>query len=322
MILPGIAEVHAAAARIKGRAHRTPVLGSRQLDAISGRQLFFKCENFQRVGAFKFRGACNAISALSDEEARRGVCTHSSGNHAQAVALAAAERGIKAWIVMPKGAPKVKRDAVIGYGAEVIDCEPTLEARETSAAALVERHGARFIHPYDDPQIIAGQGTAALELIEEAGPLDALIAPIGGGGLMSGSCIAARAVCPSIRLFGAEPAGADDATRSLAAGQRLEHRAGHPDTVCDGLLTTVGALPWEIISRELEAAFTVDDAEVLTALRLIWSRMKILIEASCAVPLAAVLSPAFQALDGIERVGIILSGGNIDLDQLPWVGGD
>ncbi|MEE2644028.1 MAG: pyridoxal-phosphate dependent enzyme [Myxococcota bacterium] len=315
---PTIETIRAAAARLHGRAHRTPVLESRQINALAGARLFFKAENFQRVGAFKFRGAWNTVASLSDEEAARGICTHSSGNHAQAIALAAAERGIPAWIVMPEGAPKVKRDAVIGYGAQVIDCAPTQQAREETAAEVVERNGATFIHPYDDPRVISGQGTAALELIEEVGELDAIIAPIGGGGLMSGSALCARALCPKIRIFGAEPAGADDAARSLKAGRPLPHRPGHPATICDGLLTTIGARPWEIISRELEACFLVSDEEVISALRLIWSRMKILVEASAAVPLAALLSPQAARREIGPRVGVLLSGGNIDLDQLPW----
>ena len=311
------ADVQAAHARIQGMIHRTPVLTSALIDAAAGRELFFKCENFQRVGAFKFRGGCNAVASLSDAEAARGVCTHSSGNHAQAIARAARERGVPATIVMPSNAPAVKRAAVAGYGAEIILCEPTLDARETTAQAVVERTGACFIHPYDDPRVIAGQGTAALELIEEVGPLDAIIAPVGGGGLMSGTCLTARALLPDCRLFGAEPEGADDAARSFAAG-RLIPQTG-PDTICDGLLTGLGQLTWPILRDHLEAVVTVSDDQTLAAMRLIWTRMKIIVEPSCATPLAVALSDGFRALDGLQRVGLILTGGNVDLDRLPWM---
>ncbi len=247
------AAVTAAAARIDGMATRTPVLCSDELDILAGRALFFKCENMQRVGAFKFRGAWNAITCLGDE-AEHGVCTHSSGNHAQAIALAAKERGVPAYIVMPTTAPTIKVRGVEGHGAEIIFCEPTLEARESTAAEVIERTGATFLHPYDNSDVIAGQGTAALELFGEADGLDALITPVGGGGLLAGSCIAARATQPNCRLFGAEPIGADDAARSLAAGELIPQTG--PNTICDGLLTSLGELTWPILRDHLESIVT------------------------------------------------------------------
>ncbi|MDG1899546.1 MAG: pyridoxal-phosphate dependent enzyme [Phycisphaerales bacterium] len=308
-------DVREAHDRIKEQVHRTPVLTSRTLDRMSGRSLFFKCENMQRVGAFKFRGACNAVMKLDDEASARGVCTHSSGNHAQALALAARNRGIPAWIVMPTSAPDVKRRAVEGYGATVVPCEPNLEARESNCARIVEETGANLIHPYDDRNVIAGQGTAAMELVEEVGPLDALVVPVGGGGLMSGSCLTMAAMCPDAAIIGAEPAGADDAARSLAAGELIPQTG--PDTICDGLLTSLGQMNWPILRDHLSGIITVDDDQVVAAMRLIWERMKIIIEPSCATVLAVVLSEAFADVRA-ERVGLILTGGNVDLARLPF----
>jgi len=301
-------------------AHETPTLTSRLIDErVSAAwgwdvEVHFKAECLQRVGAFKFRGAWSAVSALSAEELSRGVCTHSSGNHAQALALAARERGAPAYIVMPTSAPAVKRAAVEGYGATVIECAPTLAAREEAAAAVVGRTGARFIHPYNDPLIIAGQGTAALELLAQAGPLDLVVAPVGGGGLMSGTCLAARALCPGALLWAAEPAGADDAARSLAAGRLIPQEAPH--TICDGLLTSLGDLTWPVLRDHLERVVTVTDAEVVDAMRLLWTRLKVVVEPSGAAPLAALL--AARPPRPARRVGVILSGGNVDLDRLPW----
>ncbi len=303
-------DIRAAAARLAGVAHRTPVMTSRLIDDLAGRRLFFKCEHLQRVGAFKFRGAWNSVSQLDDATAARGVVTHSSGNHAQALALAAKLRGIPAHIVMPRTAPAIKRDAVAGYGARIVECEPTLEARETTAAEVLAETGGTLIHPYDYAPTIAGQGTAALELMEEVPDLDAVIAPVGGGGLMSGTCLAARGVNPDVRLFGAEPAGADDAARSLAAGELIPQTG--PDTVADGLLTSLGELTWPILRDHLESIVTVGEDEIVAALRLVWSRTKQLIEPSAAVPAAAALGDGFRSLDGMERVGVILSGGNVD----------
>ena len=311
-----IEDVRSAAERIKGVGHRTPVLTSKTLDQLAGRKLFFKCENFQKVGAFKFRGGWNAVSMLSDSEAERGVCTHSSGNHAQAVAYSAQKRGIPAYIVMPNNSPDVKLNAVKGYGANITLCEPTLEARRTTLDGIAKKTGAAVIHPFNNPNVIAGQGTAALELIEEIGELDAVIAPIGGGGLMSGTCITTRSLLPKAKLFGAEPKGADDAYRSLKEGRMLPQE--NPNTICDGLLTSMGENTWNILKDHLNDIYTVSDDEVIKAMKLIWERMKIIIEPSCATPVAVVMSPEFKQLEGIEKIGIILTGGNIDLSKLPF----
>lgn len=311
-----IDDIRAAAERIAGKAHRTPVISCTTLDRLAGRQVFFKCEHLQKVGAFKFRGACNAVSLLSDEEARRGVVTHSSGNHAQALALAAKLRGIPAHIVMPRGSAAVKRAAVEGYGATVIECEPTLEARESTAARVQRETGETFIHPYDNPHIIAGQGTAALELLDSVPNLDAIVVPVGGGGLLSGSCIAARAIHPSTRMFAAEPKGADDAARSIAAGKLVPQI--NPQTIADGLRTSMGELTWPIIRDHVERVVTVSEDEIVAAMRLAWERAKLLIEPSASVALAAVLSAEFRRLEGIKRVGVMLSGGNVDLGALPF----
>ena len=311
-----IDDVRAAAERIKGVGHRTPVLTSKTLDQLAGRKLFFKCENFQKVGAFKFRGGWNAVSMLSDGEAEKGVCTHSSGNHAQAVAYSAQKRGIPAYIVMPNNSPDVKLNAVKGYGANVTLCEPTLEARRTTLDGIAKKTGAAVIHPFNNPNVIAGQGTTALELIEEIGELDAVIAPIGGGGLMSGTCITTRSLLPKAKLFGAEPKGADDAYRSLKEGKMLPQE--NPNTICDGLLTSMGENTWKILKDHLNDIYTVSDDEVIKAMKLIWERMKIIIEPSCATPVAVVMSPEFKQLEGIEKIGIILTGGNIDLSKLPF----
>ena len=311
-----IDDIRAAAGRIKGVGHRTPILTSQTLNEMAGRKLFFKCENFQKVGAFKLRGGWNAISMLSDEEAAKGVCTHSSGNHAQAVAFSAMKRGIASYIVMPNNVPDVKLDAVKGYGANIILCEPTLEARETTLDEITKKTGAQVVHPFNNPNVIAGQGTAALEMIEDLGTLDAIIAPIGGGGLMSGTCIATRSLLPETKLFGAEPAGADDAYRSLKEGKIIPQT--NPDTICDGLLTSLGEYTWNILKDHLEAIYTVTDDEVINAMRLIWERMKIIIEPSSATAVAVALKSEFKALEGLEKVGIILTGGNVELSKLPF----
>ena len=311
-----IDDVRAAAGRIEGVGHRTPILTSKTLDRLAGRKLFFKCENFQKIGAFKFRGGWNAISMLSDKDAEKGVCTHSSGNHAQAVAYSAQKKGIPAYIVMPNNSPNVKLEAVKGYGANVTLCEPTLEARRTTLEEIAEKTGAAVIHPFNNPNVIAGQGTAALELIEDISELDAVIAPIGGGGLMSGTCITTRNLLPKAKLFGAEPKGADDAYRSLKEGKMLPQE--NPNTICDGLLTSMGENTWNILKDHLDAIYTVSDDEVIKAMKLIWERMKIIIEPSCATPVAVVMSPEFKQLEGIEKIGIILTGGNIDLSKLPF----
>jgi threonine dehydratase len=309
--------VVAAARRIAGLAHRTPVITCATLDRLAGRALFFKCENFQKVGAFKFRGACNAVRNLSDDVAIRGVVTHSSGNHAQALALAAKLRGIPAHIVMPSNASPVKRRAVEGYGARVITCEPKLEAREATAAAVLAETGGTLIPPYNHPDVIAGQGTAALELLEQAPGLDALIAPVGGGGLLAGVTLAAKGINPAIRVFAAEPKGADDAARSKAAGVLVPQTG--PRTIADGLLTSLGDLTWPVLRDLVERVVTVSEEEIVAAMRLAWERAKLLIEPSAAVAVAAALSDEFRGLDGIRRAGVVLSGGNANLDALPWL---
>lgn len=312
--LPVFEDVRAAASRIARHANRTPVMRSASLDRMSGAELFFKCENLQRVGAFKFRGAYNAVLSLDEEAAARGVATHSSGNHGQALALAAELRGIPATIVMPANAPDVKRRAVAGYGARIVDCEPTLAARESTLAEVVEETSATFIHPYDDARVIAGQGTAALELLEEIPELDAVLAPVGGGGLLSGTAIAARAVQPTARVIGVEPAAADDAFRSLSEGRRLP--AEDPQTIADGLRTSLGELGFVILRANEVEIVTVSEAAILTAMRHVWERMKLVIEPSAAVPVAALLDENHSLRD--KRVGVILSGGNVDLDSLPF----
>ena len=309
-------DIRAAAQRIKPYAHRTPVMTCKTISDLAGRELFFKCEQFQRIGAFKFRGACNAVMKLSEADAQRGVVTHSSGNHAQALALAARLRNIPAHIVMPHNASIIKRNAVRGYGGIVYDCEPDTQARESTATAVQQKTGSTLIHPYDHPDIIAGQGTAAVELIGEVSHLDAIITPIGGGGLMSGSAIAARSLASNLYIYGAEPLGADDAARSKTAGQCLPQSS--PQTIADGLLTSLGEHTWPVVRDLVEQIFTVTEQQIIDALRLMWERAKLLIEPSSAVAVAAVLSEPFRKLNNVARVGIILSGGNVNLDALPW----
>jgi threonine dehydratase len=277
-------------------------------------QLFFKCENLQKAGAFKFRGACNTVFSLSDTEVSRGVATHSSGNHAAALALAAQMRDVEAFIVMPRNAPPVKRAAVAGYGGNIVYCEATLEAREEALAEVVQKTGATFVHPYNDPRVIAGQGTAALELLEEVPDLDVVMAPVGGGGLLSGTALAASALSPETRVIGAEPEGADDAYRSLQARRIIP--SVNPQTVADGLLVSLGDLTFSIIQVHVEQIVTVSEEEIVAAMRHVWERMKIIIEASAAVPVGALFERKID-LTG-ARIGVVLSGGNVDLDKLPW----
>jgi threonine dehydratase len=315
MSSPTLEHVRDAAARIAPYVHRTPVYTCRSLDVMCGATLFFKCENLQKCGAFKARGATNAVLSLPDRMAGRGVATHSSGNHAAALASAARLRGIQAFVVMPENAPLVKRRAVAGYGAQIIPCQSTLAAREEKLAEVVDRTGATVIHPYDDERVIAGQGTAALELCEEVPDLDTVIVPVGGGGLISGTALALRAPSRDIRLLGAEPELADDALRSLQAGRIIP--STYPSTVADGLRTSLGRLTFPIIQRYVDGIVTVSEADIIAAMRTVWERMKLVIEPSAAVPLAAVI--AGRAAVAGKRVGIILSGGNVDLDALPWV---
>jgi threonine dehydratase len=314
MTPPDLAAIRDAVARIAPHAHRTPVLTSRTLDQRFGARLFFKCENLQRVGAFKFRGAANAVFSLSDTEAARGVATHSSGNHAQALALAARLRGIPAHIVMPENSPAVKVEAVRGYGGQIVFCEPTQAAREATLAGVVEKTGACFVHPYDDPRVIAGQATCALELLEQAGPLDAILVPIGGGGLASGTLLACGFTSPATSVYAVEPKGADDAFRSVRDG--CIHPSTNPRTIADGLRTSLGTLTFPIVKALVRDIVTVEEGSIVAAMRLVWERMKLLIEPSAAVPLAALLEDRVHL--EARRVGIILSGGNVDLGTLPW----
>jgi len=314
-----LASIRAAHERIAPHVHRTPVMTCATLDRRAGRRLFFKCENLQKGGAFKARGATNAVMRLDDATAAKGVVTHSSGNHAQAVAIAAKTRGIDAHIVMPKDAPRVKRAAVEGYGARVIECEPTLEARETTAARVVEETGGTLVPPFDHPDVIAGQGTTAIELIEDVPDLDAVIVPVGGGGLISGMTLALRELAPNVRVFGAEPSGAADAARGKASGERVTSHV--PNTIADGLKTTLGDLTWPVVRDLVEDIIVVDDLLTVPAMKLVFERMKLVVEPSGAVPLAALLSRQFTQLDGIERLGVVFSGGNVDLDALPWARG-
>jgi len=315
MFIPRYEDIQAAAEAIAPHVHRTPVLTSRQLDAISDASLFFKCENFQKVGAFKFRGATNAVMNLTGEQGANGVVTHSSGNHAAALAHAAVSRGVKAYIVMPSSAPEVKKRAVEGYGAEITYCEPTLEAREAAAAEVMATTGATMIHPFDNFHIIAGQGTAAMEMLHDMPVPDAVIAPVGGGGLLSGTAIVVRHLAPAAEIYGAEPILADDAARSLHTGTLQQ--ALPPSTIADGLLTSLCDRTFTVIRESVNDILTVTEDQIVEAMRLIWERMKIVVEPSSAVPLAAVL--ANRALFIGKKVGIIISGGNVDLAKLPFV---
>ena len=299
---------------IAPHVHRTPVLTSKQLDIMSGARLFFKCENFQKVGAFKFRGATNAVLNLTEAQRAAGVVTHSSGNHAAALAHAAVVRGVKAYIVMPSSAPEVKKSAVAGYGAEITFCEPTLAAREAAAAGVIERTGATMIHPYDNFYIIAGQGTAAMELLGEVPDPDAVLAPVGGGGLLSGSAITTRHMAPATKIYGAEPLLADDAARSLRTG--AIQPALPPRTIADGLLTSLCERTFNIIKQNVDDILTVTEEQIIEAMTLMWTRMKIVVEPSSAVPLAAVL--ANRGKFSGKKVAIIVSGGNADLSRLPF----
>ena len=309
-----LSDIRTAADRIRPHIHRTPVLTCDSIDGLLDAEIFFKCENFQKVGAFKFRGACNAVFSLRENEARPGVATHSSGNHAAALALAARKRGIEAFIVMPHNASEVKRAAVATYGGRIVFCEPTLESREGTLDKVIEQTGATFVHPYNDYRVIAGQGTAALELLEEVPGLDVVIAPVGGGGLISGTAIAVSELSPATQIIGAEPEGADDAFRSLQEGKILP--SIDPQTIADGLRTSLGDLTFAVIRKLVHQIVTVSESAIVTAMRTVWERMKIIIEPSAAVGLAVLLERKID-LTG-NRVGVILSGGNVDLGNLPW----
>ena len=312
--LPTYSDIKKANIIVEKYAHRTPVVSSSSINKIVGADLFFKCENFQKVGAFKFRGACNAVFSLSEEDAAKGVGTHSSGNHAAALALAARKSGITANIVMPAKSPKKKKKAVAGYGAKITFCEPTLQARESTLARVVEETGATEIHPYNNFHVIAGQGTAAKEIIEDFGKFDIIMAPVGGGGLLSGTAISVKHFLPDCKVIAAEPAGADDAFRSFHSKTLIP--SVHPKTIADGLLTSLGERNFKIILEKVDDIVTVSEENIVDAMRLVWERMKIIIEPSSAVPLAAILEKKVDVRG--KRVGIILSGGNLDLGKLPF----
>jgi threonine dehydratase len=314
LALPDLAAIRAARARIAPHVHRTPTMTCRSLDAEAGARLVFKCENLQKIGAFKARGATNAVFALDDGRAARGVVTHSSGNHGAALAYAAARRGVPAWVVMPENAPRVKQDNVRRQGATIRFCAPTAAAREAECAKVQAETGAVLVHPFDDEQVIAGQGTAVLELLEDAPQLDAVIAPVGGGGLLSGTAIAAKATAPGVRVFGAEPACADDAWRSFRSG-RVEPVAT-TTTIADGLRTPLCPRTLAAIRTHVDAIGLASEQAIVRAMRMTWERMKIVIEPSSAVPLACLLEGTLD-VKGL-CVGIVLSGGNVDLDRLPW----
>lgn len=311
---PTYADVLGAATRIRPHVHVTPVMTCEAINALTGADLFFKCENLQKVGAFKARGATNAVFALTDKQAARGVATHSSGNHAAALALAARLRGVPAYIVMPSNAPAVKRAAVEGYGAEIFTCEPTLAARESKLEEVLAKTSASFIHPYDNPFVIAGQGTAALELLDTVPSLDAIMVPVGGGGLLSGTALATTTMHPTTDVWGAEPSGADDAYLSLRDGTL--HPQVAPQTIADGLRTSLSERTFRIISSQVTGILTVTEDNIIRAMRLVWERMKLVVEPSGAVPLGVVLQHGAQFRG--KRVGLILSGGNVDLQRLPW----
>jgi threonine dehydratase len=310
-----LAAIRTAHDRIRAHIHRTPVLTSERLDAASGASLFFKCENFQKVGAFKARGATNAVFALDDETARRGVATHSSGNHAAALSRAARLRGIPAHIVMPSNSPKVKVRAVEGYGGQIVFCEPNQRAREETCARVIAQTGATLIHPFENEDVMAGQGTIAVELLEDVPDLDLILCPVGGGGVLCGIAVAAKSLRPSIKVIATEPAGADDAAQSFHQ-HRLVYQE-KKDTIADGLRTNLGAPNFELIQRYVDDVVTVTDEGIVAAMRAIWETMKIVVEPSGAVPYAAVVEGKIDCRS--KRVGIILTGGNVDLDALPWM---
>jgi threonine dehydratase len=313
--IPTISDVRAAHTRISPWIHRTPVLTCETFDKMTGAALFFKCENFQKTGAFKARGAHNAVFSLSDKDAAAGVATHSSGNHGAALCFAAANRGIPATVVMPENSTQVKIDAVRNYGGHVVTCPPSNAARETTLNAIIDKNGAHFVHPYNDFDVIAGQGTCALELLEEVAELDAVIAPVGGGGLIGGSAICVAEISKHTAIFAAEPKNADDAFRSVKAGHIIEEDA--PNTIADGLRTSLGSMTFPIINRYVTEIILISESQIVDAMRLIWQRMKIVVEPSSAVALAAIFAQP-EIFRG-KRVGVIFTGGNVDLNELPWM---
>ncbi len=314
MYIPTLEDMLVAHERIKPYIHRTPVLTSSFLNQLTGAQLFFKCENFQKAGAFKVRGASNAVFGLDEETARAGVATHSSGNHALSLSYAAGRRGIPCHVVMPRTAPQAKKDAVRGYGGIITECEPSTSSREAVFAEVEARTGAEFVHPYNDPRVIAGQGTCSKELLEQTDGLDAVIAPIGGGGMVSGTCLTLSNLAPDVKIYAAEPEQADDAARSFRAGHIIADDA--PNTVADGLKVPLKELTWHFVSNHVTDILTASEQEIIDAMRLIWARMKIVMEPSSAVPLATILKN--RDVFAGKRVGVIITGGNVDLGKLPW----
>ncbi len=314
MNLPTFSDIEEAYVRIEPHIHFTPVLTSKGINRIAGCEIYFKCENFQKAGAFKFRGACNAVFSLSDEQVSHGVATHSSGNHAAALALAARLRQTHAYIVMPKNSPEIKKKAVGSYSGVITFCEPSLQSREEKLDIILDESGAVMVHPYNQKEIIAGQGTCALEFLQQQNELDTIITPVGGGGLLSGTSITAKYLNPDIQVIGAEPKGADDAYRSFKNKQRMPMT--NPNTIADGLLTSLGTLNFEIIIKNVDNIFTVSDNTIIRAMRMIWERMKIIVEPSAAVPLAVILEYKEEFKD--KKIGVILSGGNVDLKNLPF----
>lgn len=312
--IPTLSDIKKAHKIIKPYARRTPVLQSVHVNKRTGAEVFFKCENFQKVGAFKFRGACNAVLTLDDEEASKGVSTHSSGNHAQALALAAKIKGVPAYVVMPENAPKIKVEAVRNYGAEITFCESNLKSRESTLLKVVEKTGSVIIHPYNDARIISGQGTSAVEFLEDYPDLDIILTPVGGGGLLSGTALATKSTNSSIKVIGTEPEMAKDAYESFKAGHLIP--AYNTNTIADGLRTSLGKLPFSIIKEHVDDIVTVSEESIIEAMRYIWERLNIIIEPSCAVPVAAIFEKNIDIAN--KKIGIIITGGNVDLDNLPW----
>ena len=312
-----IDDMHAAHERIKPYIRRTPVMTSEFLNDQTGAQLFFKCENFQEAGAFKVRGACNAVFGLSDDKAEKGVCTHSSGNHALSLSYAAGRRGIPCHVVMPRTAPQAKKDAVRRFGGTITECEPSTSSREATFAKVQARTGGAFVHPYNDPRVIAGQATCSAELLEQTGGVDAVIAPIGGGGMVSGTCLTVSTLAPQTAIYAAEPEQADDAYRSFKAGHIIADDA--PKTIADGLLVPLKENTWHFVSRNVTDIFTASEQEIIDAMKLTWKYLRVVMEPSSAVPLATILKN--PKVFGGKRIGVIITGGNVDLDKLPWLEG-
>ena len=315
MYIPTFDDVETAHERIAPHVHKTPVLTSNYLDQLTGASLYFKCENFQKAGAFKVRGAANAVFGLDNDTAEKGVATHSSGNHALSLSYAAGRRGIPVTVVMPHTAPQAKKDAVIGYGGKIVECEPPTSSREATFAEVVAETGADFVHPYNDPRVIAGQATCSREMLSQVDDLDAIVAPIGGGGMVSGTCLTISNAAPRVEIYAAEPEQADDAYRSFKAGHIIADDA--PVTVADGLKVPLKELTWHFVSGYVTDILTANDEEIIAAMRLIWQRMKIVMEPSSAVTLAIILKNK-EVFSG-KRVGVIITGGNVDLDKLPWL---